>query len=81
MKKSLIIIFTICFSAIVTAQESDKNNADYDFGNGISFSFNDGDYLFNIYGFIRPTYIYNDMQTTMDNGIYNEVSRQFKSKN
>ena len=40
MKKSLIIIFTICFSAIVTAQESDKNNADYDFGNGISFSFN-----------------------------------------
>ena len=81
MKKSLIIIFTICFSAIVTAQESDKNSADYNFGNGISFSFNDGDYLFNIYGFIRPTYIYNDMQTTMDNGIYNEVSRQFKSKN
>ena len=51
MKKSLITIIAMCFPFLLTAQEEEKNNANYNFGNGISFTFNDGDYLFNIHGF------------------------------
>tara|TARA_Y100000746_G_scaffold225693_1_gene229767 strand:- start:25171 stop:26406 length:1236 start_codon:yes stop_codon:yes gene_type:complete len=80
MKKSLITIIAMCFSFLLTAQEEEKNNANYNFGNGISFSFNDGDYLFNLHGFIKPTYIYNDILSTVEEGTYNEISRQFKSK-
>ena len=54
MKKSLITIIIICFSVIINAQENQISNSSYDLGDGISFSFNEGNYLFNIYGFIRP---------------------------
>ena len=81
MKKSLITIIIICFSVIVNAQENQINNSSYDFGDGISFSFNEGNYLFNIYGFIRPAYIYNDILSYEQEGTYNEISRQFKAKN
>ena len=81
MKKSLITIIIICFSGIINAQENQINNSSYDLGDGISFSFNEGNYLFNIYGFIRPAYIYNDILSNDEEGTYKEISRQFKTKN
>ena len=81
MKKSLITIIIICFSVIINAQENQINNSSYDLGDGISFSFNEGNYLFNIYGFLRPAYIYNDMLSSDEEGMFKEISRQFKTKN
>ncbi len=81
MKKSLITIIIICFSVIVNAQENQINNSSYDLGDGISFSFNEGNYLFNVYGFIRPAYIYNDILSNAQEVTYKEISRQFKFKN
>ena len=74
----LIIIFITTF---ITAQESNQNQSDLDFGNGVSLSFEDGDYNFNINGFIKTTYVYNEMTSIVDGGIVNEINRQFKSKN
>ncbi len=81
MKKSIITIIIICFSVIINAQENQINNSSYDLGDGISFSFNEGNYLFNIYGFLRPAYIYNDMLSSDEEGMFKEISRQFKIKN
>jgi hypothetical protein len=81
MKKSLITIIIICFSVIINAQENQINNSSYNLGDGISFSFNEGNYLFNIYGFLRPAYIYNDILSYEQEGTFKEISRQFKSKN
>ncbi|MGY8919224.1 MAG: hypothetical protein ACKVJ4_02530 [Flavobacteriales bacterium] len=74
----LIIIFITTF---ITAQELSQNNSDFDFGNGVSLSFDEGDYNFNIKGFIKPTYVYNNMTTIVDGGSIDELNRQFKSKN
>ena len=73
-----IIIFITTF---ITAQEANQNQSDFYFGNGVSLSFEDGDYNFNINGFIKPTYVYNEMTSIVDGGTINELSRQFKSKN
>ena len=81
MKKTIIsIIFLLSISYVFT-QESERNNASFSLGDGISFSFNEGDYEFNIYGFIKPTYIYNDEKIYSDDGEYSNVFRQFKSQN
>ena len=81
MKKTIIsIIFLLSISYVFT-QESERNNANFSLGDGISFSFNEGDYEFNIYGFIKPTYIYNDEKIYSDDGEYSNVFRQFKSQN
>ena len=74
----LIIIFITTF---ITAQESNQNKSDFDFGNGVSLSFEDGDYNFSINGYIKPTYVYNEMTSIVDGGTINEINRQFKSKN
>ena len=73
----LIIIFIATF---ITAQESSQNKSDFDFGNGVSLSF-EGNYNFNINGYIKPTYVYNEMTSIVDGGTINEFNRQFKSKN
>ena len=73
----LIIIFIATF---ITAQESSQNKSDFDFGNGVSLSF-EGNYNFNISGYIKPTYVYNEMTNIVDGGSINETNRQFKSKN
>ena len=73
----LIIIFIATF---ITAQESSQNKSDFDFGNGVSLSF-EGNYNFNINGYIKPTYVYNEMTNIVDGGSINEINRQFKSKN
>ena len=74
----LIIIFITTF---ITAQESSQNKSDFDFGNGVSLSFEMVDYNFNINGYIKPTYVYNEMTSIVDGGTINEINRQFKSKN
>ena len=73
----LIIIFITTF---IRAQQANQNQSDFDFGNGVSLSF-EGDYNFNINGFIKPTYVYNEMTSIVDGGTINEINRQFKSKN
>ena len=60
MKKLIITTIILLSISYVFSQESERNNASFSLGDGISFSFNEGDYEFNIYGFIKPTYIYND---------------------
>ena len=81
MKKNLITIIIFFFSIILCAQESEKNKENYDLGDGVSFSLNKGKYLFNIYGFIRPAYIYNDIISNPQGIEYQNISREFKIKN
>ena len=68
MKKTIITIIFLLSISYVFTQESERNNANFSLGDGISFSFNEGDYEFNIYGFIKPTYIYNDEKIYSDDG-------------
>lgn len=59
MKKVALLIVFSCISILVNAQESDdKNNASFNLGSGLNFSFNEGNYQFNLGGFITPTYSY-----------------------
>ena len=79
--KKISFLITIFITTFITAQELSQNNSDFDFGNGVSLSFDEGDYNFNINGYIKPTYVYNDMTSIVDGGTINEINRQFKSKN
>ena len=81
MKKLIITTIILLSISYIFSQESVKNNASFNLGDGISFSFNEGDYEFNIYGFIKPTYIFNDEKIYTDDGEYSNVFRQFKSQN
>ena len=79
--KKISFLITIFITTFITAQESSQNKSDFDFGNGVSLSFEDGDYNFSINGYIKPTYVYNEMTSIVDGGTINEINRQFKSKN
>ena len=79
--KKISFLITIFITTFITAQESNQNKSDFDFGNGVSLSFEDGDYNFSINGYIKPTYVYNEMTSIVDGGTINEFNRQFKSKN
>ena len=81
MKKLIITTIVLLSISYVFGQESERNTASFNLGDGISFSFNDGDYEFNIYGFIKPAYIYNDEKIYTTDGEYSNVFRQFKSQN
>lgn len=81
MKKLIITTIILLSISYVFSQESERNNASFSLGDGISFSFNEGDYEFNIYGFIKPTYIFNDEKIYNADGEYSNVFRQFKSQN
>ena len=81
MKKLIITTIILLSISYVYSQESERNNVSFSLGDGISFSFNEGDYEFNIYGFIKPTYIYNDEKIYTADGEYSNVFRQFKSQN
>ena len=81
MKKLIITTIILLSISYVFSQESERNNASFSLGDGISFSFNEGDYEFNIYGYIKPTYIYNDEKNYTADGEYSNVFRQFKSQN
>ena len=79
--KKISFLITILITTFITAQDSSQNKSDFDFGNGVSLSFEDGDYNFSINGYIKPTYAYNEMTSIVDGGTINEFNRQFKSKN
>ena len=79
--KNISFLITILITTFITAQESSQNKSDFNFGNGVSLSFEDGDYNFSINGYIKPTYAYNEMTSIVDGGTINEFNRQFKSKN
>ena len=81
MKKLIITTIILLSISYAFSQQSERNNASFSLGDGISFSFNEGDYEFNIYGFIKPTYIYNDEKIYTADGEYSNVFRQFKSQN
>ena len=81
MKKLIITTIILLSISYVFSQESDRNSASFSLGDGISFSFNEGDYEFNIYGFIKPMYIYNDEKIYTTDGEYSNTFRQFKSQN
>ena len=79
--KKISFLITIFITTFITAQELSQNKSDFDFGNGVSLSFEDGDYNFNINGYIKPTYVYNETTSIVGGGTINEINRQFKSKN
>ena len=81
MKKNIITFILIFISINSFSQSDEKNNAEYNLGNGINFSFNEGKYEFNIFGFIKPSYIYSDEKTFTNEGQFSDVYRQFKSQN
>ncbi len=81
MKKLIITTLFLLSVSYAFTQDSERNSASFSLGDGISFSFNEGDYEFNIFGFIKPTYIYNDEEIYTSDGEYSNVFRQFKSQN
>ena len=81
MKKlTTILIITLTVFVGFSQELTKTNDADFNLGNGISFSFNDGDYNFNINGFIRPSYMSSEGEYFLENGVLNEVSKQFSAK-
>ena len=81
MKKlTTILIITLTVFVGFSQELTKTNEADFNLGNGISFSFNDGDYKFNINGFIRPSYMSSEGEYFLENGVLNEVSKQFSAK-
>ena len=81
MKKlTTILIITLTVFSGFSQELTKTNEADFNLGNGISFSFNDGDYKFNIHGFIRPSYMSSEGKYFLENGVLNEVSKQFSAK-
>ena len=81
MKKlTTILIITLTVFVGFSQELTKTNDADFNLGNGISFSFNDGEYKFNIHGFIRPSYMSSEGEYFLEDGVLNEVSKQFSAK-
>ena len=62
-KKILCTLLCVCIPFFAIAQEDDfedeeRNKASFNMGTGLDFSFNDGNYHFNLGGFIQPSYQY-----------------------
>ena len=81
MKKLIVTTIFLLSISYAFTQQSEKNSASFNLGEGISFSFNEGKYEFDIFGFIRPSYIYSDEKIYTSEGSYSNVYRQFKSQN
>jgi len=59
MKKSVSLIVFCCMSMLSNAQVSTaKNSANFELGSGLNFSFNEGNYQFQLGGFIQPSFNY-----------------------
>lgn len=50
--------------------EMERNKASYSLGNGLNFSFNEGDYFFGLTGFIQPGYLNETMNGMEDVNIF-----------
>lgn len=65
-KKTVLLTAVFCLPLFLSAQkEPKKNNITIDFGSGLNFSLNHGDYQFNLGGFIQPTFV-NEKTTGLD---------------
>ena len=70
---SKIFLFTMFFGMALYSQgqEVKKNFASYEFGNGLNFSFNEGNYRFDITGFIQPSYFHESSNGQEDRNEFN----------
>jgi len=56
--KNICTLLLFCITFLIQAQENDeKNKANFNLGSGLNFSFNEGDYKFNLGGFIQPSFL------------------------
>lgn len=56
--KTICTLFLFCTFITTKAQEDGKkNNANFTLGSGLNFSFNEGNYNFNLSGFVQPAFI------------------------
>lgn len=73
MKKLLLLIALLLCGYMNYAQDEDTeredetedtdvNSATYDMGSGFKFSFNEGNYVFNLGGFIQPSYTFSQFE-------------------
>ena len=75
MKKIALLIVFLSIAFIAPAQEkADKNTASFELGSGLNFSFNEGDYQFNLSGFIQPAYNYSRAAETDSENEFNSKS-------
>lgn len=59
--KTLCTLLCVCMPFFAIAQDDEnedeeRNKVNFNLGSGLNFSFNDGDYHFNLGGFIQPSY-------------------------
>lgn len=77
--KTLCTLLCVCIPFFANAQDDDdfedeeRNKASFNLGSGLDFSFNEGNYHFNMSGFIQPNY-----QSTKMSGT--DVDNSFNSK-
>lgn len=77
--KTLCTLLCVCIPFFANAQDDDdfeeeeRNKASFNLGSGLDFSFNEGNYHFNMGGFIQPNY-----QSTKMSGI--DADNSFNSK-
>ena len=72
MKKVASLIVFFCISILINAQESEeKNEANFNLGSGLNFSFNEGNYQFNLGGFVTPTYSYSKVSGSDSENTFN----------
>lgn len=60
--KKLACLSLVLGVSMLNAQEEPKNTSDFKLGQGLTFSFNEGAYQFNVGGFIQPYMSYEKMQ-------------------
>lgn len=71
MKKIFCITFLLCSMTLIAQEEEPKHKADFDFGKGLNFSLNEGDYQFYISGFIQPAVSYEKFENQDDDYRFN----------
>ena len=75
--KKLAGLTIILGASMMYAQEEPKNTSDFKLGEGLTFSFNEGDYAFNIGGFIQPNINYEKIKGLDDDYEFNVKSAFF----
>lgn len=58
MKNTLVFFLFFCITLVDAQQMEPSNKADFKLGDGLNFSFNNGDYQFSIGGFMQPSVNY-----------------------
>jgi len=74
----LLITLTICSLQLHAQAVRMQNKAVADPDNGLQFSLNNGDYLFQIGGFIQPTYLYKKADTSAAENFFNAKRSYFQ---